>query len=178
MIRSKTDDTEPLLNKDESSDDFDDEELQIKNEYQEAFQIFDKDRTGTLSDKDLLVVLRALGQDPSEEEFHEILSKVDKGNTGKISFQDFINFILSQTNEFSARAELQDCFNLFTDDPNKSFEFNVFLSILKAPPNPFKKEHMDKIISKFNDLSKIDDYINTILNEPIDQENDSSNTKK
>lgn len=175
---SKKDDTQPLLankdfdtknqkDNDESSDDrIDEEELQIRNEYEEAFQIFDKDRTGYLSDKDLLVVLRALGQNPSEAEFQEILAKIDQDNTGKINLHEFIKFIRSQTEEFSARKELKECFELFTDDPKGKLDRKTFFSILKAPKHPFTKGEMTYVFSKFNDLSTIDDYVDAILNEP------------
>ena len=111
------------------------------------------------------MVLRALGQNQSEAEFQEILSKVDKENTGKINLHEFIEFIRSQTEEFSARKELTECFSLFTDDPDGKFDRATFFSILKAPKRPFSKDEMTDVWSKFNDLSTIDDYVNAILNE-------------
>lgn len=50
-------------------------------EFRQAFQLFDKDGDGTISTKELGIVMRSLGQDPSEEKLQEIIEEVDEDGT-------------------------------------------------------------------------------------------------
>ena len=42
-------------------------------EFREAFSVFDKDGDGTISEKELGTVMRALGLNPTEEELTQVL---------------------------------------------------------------------------------------------------------
>ena len=46
-------------------------------EYQEAFLVFDKDASGTISTGELGMLMRSLGQNPSEEELMDMINEVD-----------------------------------------------------------------------------------------------------
>ena len=46
-------------------------------ELREAFSLFDKDGSGTISNEELEVVMKSLGQNPTEEELEEMIKEVD-----------------------------------------------------------------------------------------------------
>lgn len=46
-------------------------------EFQEAFSLFDKDRDGTITTKELGTVMRSLGQNPTEAELQDMINEVD-----------------------------------------------------------------------------------------------------
>jgi calmodulin len=46
-------------------------------EFKQAFHVFDKDGDGTISVKELGIVMRSLGQNPSDEELKEMIDEVD-----------------------------------------------------------------------------------------------------
>ena len=46
-------------------------------EYKEAFAMFDKDGDGNISTKELGIVMRSLGQNPTEHELLDIITEVD-----------------------------------------------------------------------------------------------------
>ena len=46
-------------------------------EYRKAFAMFDKDGDGCISTKELGVAMRALGQNPTEQELLGIINEVD-----------------------------------------------------------------------------------------------------
>ena len=46
-------------------------------EYRQAFAVFDKDGDGTISTEELDVVMRSLGENPSEEELEDLIQEID-----------------------------------------------------------------------------------------------------
>ena len=44
---------------------------------QEAFLFFDKDGDGTITTKELVTVMRSLGQNPTEAELQDMINEVD-----------------------------------------------------------------------------------------------------
>uniref|UniRef100_A0A7S0RM74 EF-hand domain-containing protein n=1 Tax=Chlamydomonas leiostraca TaxID=1034604 RepID=A0A7S0RM74_9CHLO len=58
-----------------------------------AFQLFDKDGSGTIDVKELKTALTALGQQPTDEELFVMISQVDEDGSKEIEFQEFIHAI-------------------------------------------------------------------------------------
>ncbi|VDL80612.1 unnamed protein product [Nippostrongylus brasiliensis] len=58
-------------------------------EFKEAFLLFDKDRNGTMSTKELGIAMRALGQNPTEQQMLEIINDVDIDGNGQVEFPEF-----------------------------------------------------------------------------------------
>jgi len=46
-------------------------------EFKEAFSLFDKNGDGSISSKELGIVMRSLGQNPTEAELHDMINEVD-----------------------------------------------------------------------------------------------------
>lgn len=46
-------------------------------EFKEAFRLFDKDGSGTISNDELGTVMRSLGQNPSDQELTDLVEEVD-----------------------------------------------------------------------------------------------------
>jgi len=66
-------------------------------ELREAFSLFDKDGSGTISNEELEVVMKSLGQNPTEDELQEMIREVDVD--GKlVSFQILTYFKASLLN--------------------------------------------------------------------------------
>ncbi len=55
-------------------------------EFQEAFSLFDKDGSGTITTIELGIVMRSLGQDPTEMELQDMVNEVDTDGNGEIDF--------------------------------------------------------------------------------------------
>eukprot|EP00976_Prorocentrum_cordatum_P060384 1175870-Prorocentrum_minimum.AAC.4 len=61
-----------------------------------AFAMFDKDFSGSIDIQELRETLKAMGQNPSEEELFLLLSQVDDNGSGTIELSEFMQLILSQ----------------------------------------------------------------------------------
>ena len=46
-------------------------------EFKEAFSLFDKNGDGTISSKELGIVMRAIGENPTEAELQDMINEVD-----------------------------------------------------------------------------------------------------
>ena len=57
--------------------------------YKEAFSVFDKDGSGTVSTSELGEMMSALGQNLSAEELDEMVKEVDADGSGEIDFDEF-----------------------------------------------------------------------------------------
>lgn len=55
--------------------------------------MFDKDGDGTITAKELGIVMRQLGLNPSEDEIHEMIQEVDEDGNGEINFTEFLTIM-------------------------------------------------------------------------------------
>ncbi|PAA62089.1 hypothetical protein BOX15_Mlig018223g1 [Macrostomum lignano] len=85
-------------------------------EFREAFSLFDKDGDGTITNKELASVMRALGQNPSQEELKEMIKEVDQDGSGSIEFDEFLEMMKKQMNSADSEEEVRRAFRLFDAD--------------------------------------------------------------
>uniref|UniRef100_A0A1I8G1N8 Calmodulin n=1 Tax=Macrostomum lignano TaxID=282301 RepID=A0A1I8G1N8_9PLAT len=84
-------------------------------EFKEAFGLFDRDGSGSITIRELESIMRSLGQNPSERELKELqdvltrfgdnsmseadvremIAAADKNGDGKIQYEEFAHFIAS-----------------------------------------------------------------------------------
>ena len=87
----------------------------------EAFQLIDKDRTGSINASECLTKVRSINREASfgikidEENMHRFIEKVDINKTGRISYSQFLCATL--TEEHYSETNLK---NLFTDLDHKN----------------------------------------------------------
>lgn len=72
-------------------------------DFKEAFCIFDKDGDGTISAKELGVVMRSLGQNPTEKELQELINGADDDASGTIDFQEFLNLMANKLKVYAPK---------------------------------------------------------------------------
>lgn len=102
-------------------------------EFKEAFQIFDTDGDGTISTKELCTAMRSLGQNPSEEEIAEIISKVDEDNSGTVDFNEFLGLMAKKLIEAeNEEDQLINLFKLFDRDGNGKISANELLLVIRS----------------------------------------------
>ena len=59
----------------------------------QAFDEFDKDRSGTISTKELLPVMRSMGKNPTEDEVLGLVIEYDVNGNGKLDFDEFMEMM-------------------------------------------------------------------------------------
>ncbi|CDW88706.1 calmodulin [Stylonychia lemnae] len=92
-------------------------------ELKEAFSLFDRDGDGTITIKELQVVMRSIGQNPNEEEIREMIREVDSVNTEEVDYNGFMELMAKKMKEGEMNEELVEAFKTF-DKNNKGY-YNV-----------------------------------------------------
>jgi len=87
-------------------------------EFKQAFQEFDKDGSGTISTKELLPVMRSMGQNPTEDEVLNLVIEYDVNGDGTIDFDEFMEMMKKQAEHQDNSAELREAFKIFDRDGN------------------------------------------------------------
>ncbi|KAF4956141.1 hypothetical protein FSARC_11671 [Fusarium sarcochroum] len=85
-------------------------------EYEEAFHLFDRDGDGQISINELGVVMRSLGQNPSDAELHDMINEVDVNRSGAIEFLEFLAMMSHKTKEEDYEREILEAFMIFDRD--------------------------------------------------------------
>ena len=88
------------------------------NEFKEAFEIFDKDKDGYITTKELGDIMKNLGQTPSEAELQDMINEVDIDGNGTIDFKEFLGLMARKMRDNDSEEELIEAFKVFDRDGN------------------------------------------------------------
>ncbi len=81
-------------------------------DFREAFEIFDRDKDGYITAKELIQVMKSLNQDPSEQEINEMIKQVDLDNNGRIDFNEFAELMTKRSKETDIEEEVINAFRV------------------------------------------------------------------
>merc|ERR1712187_1089123 len=70
-----------------------------REEIDRVFNLFDKDRNGSLEADDLSRVCKELGEDMPEEDIREVIGRMDLDGDGAVGLDDFYNVLTKKTFE-------------------------------------------------------------------------------
>ena len=89
------------------------------NEAKEAFKLADKDNSGSIKTKEVPMVMRALGLDPSEDDLSSMLD----GSGDSMTFETFLSLVGDRMNEVVDNEDLRVAFSVF-DRENQETQVN------------------------------------------------------
>lgn len=79
-------------------------------EFRETFDLLDKDSNGRITTEDLIVMMRSLGQNPTESELRDMIDPLDGDGDGEIDFDEFLTVMASKTKATDTEDELRCAF--------------------------------------------------------------------
>ena len=75
-----------------------------------------QDGSGAISSKELLGVMRAMGQNPTEDELLNLVMEVDLDGNGTIEFPEFLEMMKTKAGEVDQESDLREAFKIFDRD--------------------------------------------------------------
>ena len=128
------------------------------NEFKEAFEIFDKDKDGYITTKELGDIMKNLGQTPSEAELQDMINEVDIDGNGTIDFKEFLGLMARKMRDNDSEEELIEAFKVFDRDGNGLISNVELQHVMTSLGENVSMDEVDEMI-KEADLDG-DGYIN------------------
>ncbi|KAI9093682.1 hypothetical protein K1719_027131 [Acacia pycnantha] len=103
-------------------------------EFKEAFSLFDKDGDGYITTQELGIVMRSLGQNPTEAELQDIINEVDAdGNdqNGFISPAD-LRHTMTKLGEKLTDEEVEEMIREADVDGDGQINYDEFVKVMMA----------------------------------------------
>lgn len=118
-------------------------------ELKEAFDEFDKDGSGTITTKELLPVLRSIGQNPTEDEILGLVIEYDVNGDGTIDFEEFIEMMSKHTREtVDQTAEMKEAFKIFDRDGDGYIDFKELKQVVTSMGEPLSPQDADALFKE------------------------------
>ena len=127
-------------------------------EFKEAFNIFDKDKDGYITTKELGDIMKNLGQTPSEAELQDMINEVDIDGNGTIDFKEFLGLMARKMRDADTEEELIEAFKVFDRDGNGLISGNELQHVMNSLGENISQDEVEEMI-KEADLDG-DGYIN------------------
>lgn len=108
----------------------------------------DKDGDGTISEKELKIFLKSLGQNPTDKEVHDMVKAVDDNGNGLIDFSEFIQLMSMGGAEKEEDAALRAAFKEFDQDGNGTISRAELKLTMKKLGDNLTDEMIDRIIEE------------------------------
>merc|ERR1712128_236300 len=122
---------------------------QLRNaEFKEAFDEFDTDGSGTISPEELLGVMRAMGQNPTEDELLNLVLEVDIDGNGTIEFDEFLSMMKQKANEIDEKADLKEAFKIFDRDKDGFISMKELKKVANMLGTMLTKEELDEFMAE------------------------------
>jgi centrin-1 len=81
-----------------------------RDEAMKVFQLFDSDKTGKITFKNLKKVALDVGENFSDKELHEMLNEADRSGDGQITFDEFFRVMRKKCNDPMAEFDSDEDF--------------------------------------------------------------------
>ena len=129
--------------------------------YKEAFDIFDKDYSGTISVNDIIDIMKHLGYyHINRKEVDEIVAKINLCTDGELDFEEFYTFVENYKTKLEVEKYDENmilkAFEYFDKDKDGKITNYEFKYILSKLGHSFTEEECDKF---FKDLDLDNDGI-------------------
>lgn len=81
---------------------------------------------------ELGIVMRNMGQNPTDAELRQMISEVDADGNGLIDFAEFVTLMARKMNNADKDAEIKEAFNVFDKDGSGKISSEELRCIMKS----------------------------------------------
>lgn len=119
-------------------------------EIEEAFELFDADKTGTIDYHELKVAIRALGFPVKKADVLKIVRDVDVAETGAINKKQFVNILTKKYNSRDPENEMKKAFKLFDTDRSGAISLKNMRTITQELGEDIHEDELQAMIQEFD----------------------------
>ena len=127
-------------------------------ELKEYFDMFDRDKDGSINEKELGNILRSLGHDPTDQDLSEMINEVDNNSDSKIEFEEFCKIMNNKLKQNDAEQELIEAFKIFDREGKGLISENEFKHIMLSLGEKISEEELEEMMKKADPEKK--GYVN------------------
>ncbi|XP_070492933.1 uncharacterized protein [Chironomus tepperi] len=117
-------------------------------EFKEVFMLFDKDEDGSITMAELAVVMRSLGQRPTETELRNMVNDVDQNDNGMIEFNEFLQMMSKKMREGDSEDELKEAFKCFDKNNDGLISSSELRRVMTNLGEKLTEEEVDDMIKE------------------------------
>lgn len=136
-------------------------------EYKSAFEMFDKDKDGSITIIELANVMRNLNMDPTEEELKQMIDEVDLDKNGTIDFDEFVTLMNRRNRETDVEEDVLNAFKVFDRDGNGLISITDLRHIILGAGNELSEDEVDEMLREadidMDGFINYEDFIRTLL---------------
>merc|ERR1712098_652398 len=135
-------------------------------EIKEAFDMFDKDSSGSIEPKELLEAMKKLGFDHDNEIVMQMIGDLDKDKSGEIEFDEFLDMMSAKVPSDPTREDIAKVFPLFDKDKTGTISMANLKQIVRELGETMSEDDVAELIehadSDGDGEVTIDDFYNII----------------
>ncbi|CAF1991292.1 unnamed protein product [Rotaria magnacalcarata] len=113
----------------------------------DAFAVFDKEMTGSITTEQFSKVLDDLGYNVPESELTTLINQLDMDKSGTIEFEEYLSFMLTFIKKnITTEDNLKDAFNLFDQNNDGYIETKDLREIMTNLGEKITDEDIDEMM--------------------------------
>ncbi|KAG6890045.1 hypothetical protein C0995_012502 [Termitomyces sp. Mi166 len=116
--------------------------------FREAFAFFDRDNDGAITYEELGIVMRKLGEAPTDDELQNIIRAVDVDHSGTIDFYEFLTLMTEKLPGINNDDELEAAFNFIDTDHSGSISSDELKLVLQRLDMNLTEQELDKMMKE------------------------------
>ncbi len=116
-------------------------------EFRSTFDLFDKEKKGKIKSKELGVVIRKLGQNPTDNELKEMIDEIDTDKNGTIEFTEFLGLMDRLMKDVESKESLIQTFKVIDKDLTGSISTGELRDVLLDLNYDITNDELNEIIN-------------------------------
>lgn len=115
-------------------------------EFREAFDLFDKNKDGSITAKELSNVMKSLNHHATDQEVQEMIAEVDTDGNGRVDFEEFVSLMNRRTKETDTEEEVINAFRVFDKEGNDTISSSELRHIMTTIGDKLTDEEVEEMI--------------------------------
>jgi len=140
-------------------------------EFQEIFNLVDKDGGGSITKEELGELMDTLGIDATPEEIDLMINEIDQDSNGEIDFEEFVAVMSRKVNASYTSEQVRNAFKVFEGQaPTGHIKVHDLLHALTTyGSTKLSMEQAQELVSQLepdaNGMVNYTDYVNMMMND-------------